>query len=227
MKPAARAAFVRFSAPLEGICPWMYLDILGYITTGMGNLVDPILLATALPWLNPDGSPTSPDDVRAAWKAVDDHRTAPKGVRQPTGLATKYGQAFAPVTTIRLDEAGIDAVCNRQLSANEAIMHRYFPGFDDLPADAQLCLHSMAWAMGAGFGSSFVNFRDAINTGRFGDAAPLSVFRGAGVQRRIAQDELLLRNAQAVVNGGLDPDTLYWPRDLGAPISTDPPPAAA
>lgn len=221
MKPSARAAFVAFSAPFEGICTWLYLDVLGYVTTGMGNLVDPILLATALPWQNPDGTPTSPEDVRAAWTAVDGHRSDPKGTRQTSGLATQYGGAFQGVTTIRLDHAGIDALCARQLASNEAIMHRYFPGFDNLPADAQLCLHSMAWAMGAGFGQSFVNFRDAINAGRYGDAAPLSVFRGAGVQRRIQQDELLLRNAQAVVDGGLDPDALYWPKDLGAP-----PPAA-
>jgi GH24 family phage-related lysozyme (muramidase) len=221
VKPSAHAAFVAFSTPLEGILTWMYLDVLGYVTTGMGNLIDPIEMAMTLPWKRADGSPASSDEVQGAWQAVDACRTAPKGQRQPSGLATRYGGAFEHVTTIRLDRAGIDACRERQLASNEMIMRRYFPSFDDLPADAQLCLHSMAWAMGAGFAAKFVQFRSAINTGRYADAAPLSVFRGAGVQHRIDQDELLLRNAQVVADQGLDPDVLYWPKDLSAPKDAD------
>lgn len=214
MRAAARAAFVRFSSPLEGVLGWMYLDVLGYVTCGMGDLVDSVAAAQALPWRRVDGSLAGPDEVAAAWHAVDACRTAPKGVKQPSGLATKYGGAFAGVTTLRLDQAGIDAAVAKQLAANEILLRYYFPTFDQIPADGQLELHSMCWAMGGGFAAKFPRFRAAVSAGRYADAAPESVFQGAGIERRIEQDELLLRNAQAVIDRGLDPDVLYWPTDL-------------
>ena len=217
MKPAAQAAFVAFNAPLEGVLAWMYLDILGYVTTGMGNLVDPVQQALTLPWKRPAGSLASADEVAAAWQAVDACRTAPKGQRQ-SGLATQYGGAFEHVTEIRLDHDGINACVAHQIAANEIFMRKYFPAFDALPADAQLCLHSMAWAMGPGFAATFQKFRDEINAGQYAAAEPDAVFRGSGVQRRIDQDKLLLGNAQAVVDHDLSPDALWWPADLSDPV---------
>jgi hypothetical protein len=49
MWPSVQAAFVPISSKLEGYLPWMYLDILGWVTTGMGNKVDPVSQALSLP----------------------------------------------------------------------------------------------------------------------------------------------------------------------------------
>ena len=42
MQSAVRSAWRRFNEPLEGLTDWMYLDIKGLVTTGMGNLIDPV-----------------------------------------------------------------------------------------------------------------------------------------------------------------------------------------
>src|SRR4029453_7562541 len=59
-----RDGFLAFSRPLEGRVPWMYLDIKGLVTTGVGNLIDPVGLASKLPFVHKgDGSPASEVDI--------------------------------------------------------------------------------------------------------------------------------------------------------------------
>ncbi len=214
MYPAVAANWVKFNQPLEGVLPFLYLDILGYVTTGMGNLVDPIGAARALPWKNADGSAADAGTITAAWNTVDALRSDPKGQTQTSGPATQYGQAFGGYTSIRLDSAGIQQAVQTTLTADETQLRTYFPQWDSMPADAQVGILSMAWAMGSGFPATFPQFTAAINAGQYATAAGLSDFRGSGVATRIAQDKKLFQNAQAVVDGGYDPSVLYWP---GAP----------
>jgi hypothetical protein len=57
VRESVRAYFPILTAPLEGVCTWPYLDSRGLVTTGIGDLVDPIELALPLPWHRADGSP--------------------------------------------------------------------------------------------------------------------------------------------------------------------------
>ena len=41
MRPNVRDAFSDFNAPLEGVVEWMYLDVRGLVTVGVGNLLQP------------------------------------------------------------------------------------------------------------------------------------------------------------------------------------------
>ncbi len=75
MYPSVQSYFRIFSAPLEGCVPYMYLDVLGLVTVGVGNLVDPITLAQALPLrfknrpgIAAPGSPATPDQIAAEWQ---------------------------------------------------------------------------------------------------------------------------------------------------------------
>jgi GH24 family phage-related lysozyme (muramidase) len=214
--PSVAAAFLPFSVKLEGEEPWMYLDILGYVTTAIGNKVDPVGEALGLPWVNADGSASSAAEITAAWNAVDAERSDPKGETQTSGLATRYGGAFGGVTSIRLTPAGIAQVFNAQVLINEATLRRYFPSYDTLPADAQMGIHSMAWAMGAGFPATFTAFTAAVNARDFVTAGKNAGFRGSGVQTRIAADAVMFGNAAAVQAQGLDPSVLYYPGQVGA-----------
>ena len=64
MQAVVRNAWRRFNEPLEGLTSWMYLDIKGFVTTGMGNLIDPVPAALALTWHDADGMRASP----AVWR---------------------------------------------------------------------------------------------------------------------------------------------------------------
>jgi GH24 family phage-related lysozyme (muramidase) len=213
MRSSVLSAFPAFTKKFEGYLPYMYLDILGYVTTGAGNLVDPVSLALALPWQNADGSASSQADIEAAWNAVDAERSDPKGQTQTSGLATKYGQAFGGVTSIRLTDDAIDALVQSQMATNEQTIVSHVPGWEDLYADAQLGVMSMAWAMGAGFLGSFPAFTQALNKSPpdYAAAKANAGFRGSGVATRIAANAIAFQNAHDAQAAGADPETLYYP----------------
>lgn len=84
----------------------------------------------------------------------------------------------------------------------------------------------MTWAMGSGWatpGSSafFPQLHAALTASPpdFAAAAPpqsLGHFTGIGIQQRLAKNNQLWFNAEAVIKNHLDPETLYWPNP--API---------
>lgn len=211
IQPSVASAWVKINTPLEGSLPFMYTDAENYVTTGMGNLVDPVGLALALPWRNPDGSLADAGTIEAQWQAVKNG-----GVNSSVNAG--------PLTTIRLDAAGINQAVQTTLAQNESILRGHYPNWDNLPADAQAAIMSMAWAMGPGFAGSFPQFTAAINAGNFAEAATQADFKGVGIENRIAMNKAMLANAQAVVDGGYDPSVLYWPStpSAGAPSYSSP-----
>jgi len=150
MFPSVLAAFTPLSESLEGRVPHLYVDIEGFVTTAIGNKVDPVENALALTWFRPDGSVASAQEVKDAWSTV-----------KHSGKERVGGGNQADLTTIRLDEAGIEQAMSQKLTDNESILKRRIPGWNSLPADAQLAILSMAWAMGADF--RFPKFLAAIN----------------------------------------------------------------
>lgn len=152
MQPVVRDKWQEFSTKFEGYLPYMYLDVKGLVTTGMGNLIDPISNAESLPWKKADGSSASKAEIDAAWNIV-------KG---RTDLKMKGGGAFAGLTGLHLEDDGIQQVINSTLDRNDQTLSSRFPGYASWPAPAQMALHSMAWAMGANF--KFPKFEAAVNS---------------------------------------------------------------
>jgi hypothetical protein len=210
MYPSVLAAFPSFTKSLEGWKLHLYLDLLGYLTTGCGNLADGVSLALTMPWIHANGTPAYAPDVIAAWDAVDKQRTAPKGQKQG-GMALRGADAFASLTTIRLTEASVVAMVQRQLAADEAELREHFTAWDTLPADGQLCCLSMCWAMGSGFPSKFPQFTSAVNIADWSTALAECEFQGTGVAPRIAANKVMLANAADVAAHGLDTSVLYYP----------------
>lgn len=157
-------------APLEGRVYHMYLDILGLVTVGTGNLIDPIGAALALPFKHADGRPTTTGEIAAAWRAL---KARPE-------LAHRHYNEAGKLNDLRLDDAAIDALVWRQVLLNDSILRGIFRDWDTWPADAQFASHSMAWAVGAGWARKFPNCR-ALLDGREFERAGMTD-SGSGVE---------------------------------------------
>jgi GH24 family phage-related lysozyme (muramidase) len=219
MYPSVSSRFRAFNEPLEGVVKFMYLDIKGLVTIGVGNLIDPIGAALALPFkFKGTGMPASRADIEAEWNLL-------KGKPE---LAQKGHRACAPLTKLELDDATIDKLVSTRLQQNEAFLKKQkpFKEFDKWPADAQLALLSMAWAMGPGFAGGWPKFSAACEKMDFDAAAEncqMSEAGNPGVAPRNRADKLLFQNAAAVIAGEADGfyerPTLYYPQVLLKPIT--------
>jgi hypothetical protein len=202
-----------FSAPLEGRVPYMYCDCLGLITTGVGNLINTLAQAEALPWLLADGTPAPLEAVRADWHKLHDN-------------AQYYGKfswrVYAKTMRCHLSEDAVDALVQRTLVTNEAMFRKRWSAWDLFPADAQLAIMSQAWAVGAAFWAKFPNLDRCVSAQdwdgcaasckiRDGFDTPSKADDNPGVVPRNAKDKFCFHNAALVAHATLDPARLYWP----------------
>lgn len=210
MRDSVARAFHGFSADLEGVVPFLYLDIKGLVTTAMGVLVDPMPMVDALPLCRPDGSPASIAEKRAEWARVH--------ARQD--LRLRGGMVYRAVAQLHLTPEGVEAVTESRLRLTVAHLRRYYPDWDQWPADAQLGTLSMAWACGAAFGTAggWPKLHAALLARRWDDAAEECTIRGGGtIPLRNRRTRLCYRNARQVELWGLDPDVLHWPEEAAPP----------
>ncbi len=208
MRDSVRAAFVPFTAPIEGVVPFMYLDVKGLVTTAIGNLIDPIQYALPLPWMV-DGRPATRDEIANEWLAV----------KKMTAMKMMGGGVFRNVTKLRLDPEGLDLVVSKKLGQMGAHLAARWQSFAGWPADAQLGLLSMAWALGPAF--RFPMFEAHLRAGNFEGCAKectISEVGNPGVKPRNVANRSLFANAARVVKDGLDPDVLYYPNTAVAPV---------
>lgn len=207
----SREAYHAFSAPLEGRVPTMYADCLGLITTGVGNLINTQAAALALPWRLADGLKASQAAVLADWNKLH---------ADPAYYAARKWTVYSKTMLCHLDDDAIDALVSRQLDLNEAIIRKRFPAWDSFPADAQLAIMSVAWAVGAGFflpkpqGPGFINLAKCIDAQDWEGcvaACPIREKGNPGVVPRNAKNRFCFHNAALVKAAGLLPDGLWWP----------------
>lgn len=194
-----------FSAPMEGRVPTMYCDCLGLITTGVGNLINTPSEAEALPWKLHDGSRADLADVRADWNKLHD------GAQH---YAKLKWTVYANTMRCHLEDAAIDALVRRTLAANEVTLRKRFDQWDSFPADAQLAIMSMAWAVGAGFYAKFPMLSRCIDAQDWDGCIANCKIReegNPGVVPRNAANRFCFHNAALVKKLGVDTDTLYWP----------------
>jgi len=222
MFPAVQSGFPTFSTKFEGRVPYMYLDVLGLVTVGVGNLVDPVLAAQALPFrfknrpgIAAPGSAATADQIAAEWQTLKNDPT----------LKTRGYKACEPITHLELSDDAIDSLIIDRLTKNESFLKRqpWFQDFDIWPADAQLGLLSMAWAMGPAGPGNFPSFRAACQRLDFNTAAAQCKMNEAGnpgVVPRNQANFTLFSNAATVVagaaQGGLQRANLYYPQVLTA-----------
>lgn len=224
MRSQAFAAFMKFTRMNEGVTSWPYPDVLGYVTTGMGNLIDGGQKndTYTLPWQHkapgdPDsaafgpygpytGGAASRDEIDAAWNAV----------KANPGRGSGY--AYQNMTDLRIDDAAISNLVAKKLSANESVLRGYFPMYDSLGADAQTALHAMAWAMGPDFPQKFPTFRAAVNARDFQTAADESHCANCTDKRNDAMIAFLT-SAKTALAQGSDPNALLSTIDANGNVT--------
>jgi len=202
--PGVRNGFLEFSRPLEGRVHWMYLDIKGLVTTGIGNLIDPVGLALKLPFVHrSDESPASEAEISQEWQRLKDDQS----------LAQKRYTACEGITELRLTDAAIDEIVLAKFDSNDRVLRQAFSNWNGWPADAQLGAHSIAWA-GAGFPTGWKNFRAAAEARDWKTAATESHIDetgNPGIRQRNVANAQLFHNAELVERKDLDRATLFYP----------------
>jgi hypothetical protein len=191
----------------------MYLDAIGIVTTAQGLALLTPADALHLPWERvSDSWPASPQAIQAEWTRV----------KSLKALAGHGGGAFVAGAVLRLTEGGVALATSRKLAEVEAALvapHR-FPGFSTAPADAQLALLRMVWAMGPGFADDgkWPMFRAAFIARDWMGCAEECRMREEGQPLEFARsndaDRVCFENARAVELDGIDADVVYWPREL-------------
>ena len=212
MWPSVRDLWEKFSTTFEGYLPYMYLDRLGLVTTGMGNLIDPLPMAQALPWKKADGTRATAAEIGANWQLVK--------ARQD--LKGHGGGAFKNVQNLHLDDADIQALINSKLDQNDKALSARFPGYPSWPADAQMGTNSMSWAMGSHF--NYPKFQQAVTkiVPDFKTAAIESYIpdndekdiakppKDASLRARNLANKQLFLNAQAALDNNIPHEILQW-----------------
>lgn len=213
MWPSIKPAWIPFNHDLEGVLTCLYADKIGLVSSGMGNLLDPMSAAIGLPWRLPDGSLATRGQVAAAWTAVKrDPRSADGG--------WKYAIKI-PANNIRLMLGDVEALVYSKLDTNDRGLTSRFSDWETRPADAQLAVHSMVWAMGPGFWAGFPKFRKAWLAGDYEGCAaecdiaiPMDVEGkpiGGTIHTRNDRNKQLFANASQVSGDpSADRGTLLW-----------------
>jgi len=213
MWDAVSQTFVSFSEPLAGKVLWMHQDERGLVSIGIGNLVDPVELAVALPERGAPyydkydpAPPVTEAQIGAYWE---------RGKHDPVLMGN--WRASEAVTRLRINEDSLTVLVGRQIAEYEDHMSGQvaeFANFPNWPADAQLGLLSMAWAMGPAFasGGRWPKFRAACaNEDWFGAAANCHMVNDWLVKRNAVNRGLFRNAAWSAAPPPSEPAILFLP----------------
>lgn len=220
MHDSVSAIFPEFSRRFEGYVHFMYLDIKGLVTTGIGNLIDTEASVRGLPFTDKaSGARATPEQIAAEWRKI----------KHMPELAQKGHKACEPITQLRLKDDAIAALVRRRLAGNEVLIKKTFKDWEQWSADAQLAVLSVAWAVGAGFAPKWPKFTAACRAGDWAAAAEHCKLKEAGNPGVIPRNQanvLLLGNARQVAIQKLDKSRLFYPERVPA-IESAPSPSGA
>jgi hypothetical protein len=223
MFPSVRSGFRKFSEQFEGLVPHMYLDVKGLVTVAVGNLIEPVEEAVKLPFrfkskpgILATGSAATPEQIKAEWERL----------KANASLTHRVATAFEPLTDLELSDESINTLILDKLASHEDFLKRqpWAGGFDTWPADAQLGVLSMAWAMGPAGPGQFPHFRASCQRQDFATAAKeckMDETGNPGLAPRNRANFTLFSNAAIVLTGEpagtYQRSVLYYPQALQKP----------
>lgn len=230
MRDSVAEKFVEFMEPYEGFVFHMYADRKGLVTTGLGNLIESGGRITSegldLDWKRPDGSLASHEEIRAAFNAVKDYANQfESDGKFLVGITGGNSDVQRRLTDLRINRSDVIKLVKSKLEQMETTLRQRYHGYDAFPADAQLGLIRMSWAMGPGF--NFPKFRNAANQ-LIPDFITMALESSIPELNRRDKDgniiehpsnvavRQLFSNAANVLKSGANPDIIYWPNAVVA-----------
>jgi GH24 family phage-related lysozyme (muramidase) len=172
--------FAPFTATFEGRIPYMYQDVLGLVTIGLGCLIDPVTMAVTLPFYRKsDNKLATVDEIRQEWNLIKNDKT----------LASKGHLAAKKIATLYLKQEDIDKLANKRLLLFEQELKKVFLDWDNFPANAQLAILSMTWAIGSLFYKEFPKFTKFCNNKSWWEASTECKMREEGNAGLIPRNE--------------------------------------
>lgn len=236
--------FWDFTAPLEGETAYhMYMVQDLQVATGMGITFGKsggLTAALARQWVYKDGHPRAGTPCDRGDVIKDYNQVLSM---EAEGLKGGGGRSvWKDATQCRITPDDLRAAVRSKLESNinnlKTNFSQYFGDFDNFPADAQLAVASMTWAVGPNFPVAtppWTKLCEACRDNRWdGDEVPPKwvaskqcSFKGAiGTQvTRQNYHITLFRNAAAVQAGFGRPEILYWPALLATGPGDYPMPA--
>jgi hypothetical protein len=214
LKQTVINSFTSFSQGLEGKgTNFPYTDSKGYVTTGIGNLIDPIGTALGLAWRHGTNGPlASQQEIIDGWNAVKD------------AYPDVQSYASSSLTDLRLDDTAMADLVASKMKSNHDVLRSEFPGYVNWPADGQMAIHSISWEWGAGFpnvwGQNGIDFKSALNQTKPDFAKASSIMTAAsqheesinpGTIKRDADNRVLWQNAADVQSKKGNYNLLYYP----------------
>jgi GH24 family phage-related lysozyme (muramidase) len=179
---------VEYLRKYEGVVNFMYLDVAGLVTVGVGFLLADASAAGPLDFIRRDtGTPAADDEKRADWGAVH--------ARPKAELAANY----RPFTLLDLPDAAIDLELTRRIDGFVKNLQNRFPQFDEFPDTAQVGILDMVYSLGpAGLFRGFPRFCSAVDQQDW-PACAREGLRGNVSQARNDQLQQLFLSAAAPV----------------------------
>lgn len=239
MRKCVINCFDAFSEAFEGAVYFMYLDILGLVTTGIGNLIDDKTgrapeSALSLPW-EFDGVSATREQISEEWTGVK-HTVPgdPLSISPGKDAARQGYRVLENVTNLRLTKEGVaQLVAGKRDEMWRFMVANHFPSAEFWPADAQLAALSVAWACGANWPALFPQCKAALAKGDFERAANLCHINTDGADRipntsddnrgvipRNRANWQLFTNAAEVIEKDRDADAFLDPKLAHATVTS-------
>lgn len=208
MKASVVGYFRRYTIAFEGDVPWMYQDIKGLMTVANGNLIEPMSEAKKLPfrWRSTRVAAV-PSEIEQEWTRIKSDPT----------LATAGHRAAGRIAQLELSDGAIGELVRNRLMTNEIAIarHPFFASWQNWPADAQLGVMSMAWAVGVSkLLAAFPKFLAAAREMDFAGCArecTISEAGNPGVKPRNEAQRVCFSHAERVIEKDLDREYLNYP----------------
>lgn len=135
----------------EDTVPWMYLDIKGLVTVGVGEMLDNAAKAQALAFVDSDGQAATPEAILADFNRVH--------ALSPAHGPNFYRSSSSPV----LPPPAIDALLLDHVESFEAELSARFPAYASFPDPAKLGLLDMIYNLGSNkLFNTFPHFMAAV-----------------------------------------------------------------
>lgn len=140
-------------SPSEGNIPHMYLDTVGKVTVGIGNMLATVAAACALPFINRNTRSRATNvEITADFRSV-------AGQAWPR-LARSY-RAF---TALDLPDVQINQLFRDRVEGFQQELREQYPTYDSYPNSVQLAMLDMAFNLGtAGLKNTWPNLNKAID----------------------------------------------------------------